>query len=558
MLTTGLRVLLVFLVFSVPAHAADIQTDSDIISATVFTNRATLTREAKVDIPAGASTVIFTDLPAQIMTDSLRAKGSAVASVTFGALSHKRVVTSGLSVPREQELSDKIETLEDKKKVIRAEKDALQAKKNFVSQLGKHAADRSNEEIEELDLKPSSWKEAMDVIKDSHEEVNKAQIALDIQLRDLDEEINKLRRELNESRTGQRSTYQVSLPLETDKATTLTVQLSYQVPGASWRPLYDARLNTETAALDIIQYGSVRQNTGEDWTDISLTLSTAQPHRGAGLPDLQPMWVNVWDTQAARGGGFMQKSREVMSSRALPQANVMGLAEADMVEAEMAPQAAQFSGAQIETGGFVSEYRIPGPSTVPSDGTESKLLVGRFDTDSVLQVMVKPQISTDAYLVARAELKGEAPILPGMVNLFRDGAYVGKTQFPLLRPSEEQVLSFGIDDQVSVKRNLLKDEHSEGGLISKDHMREKHFVTEIQNLHNQQVQVVVLETTPVARDEKLKVEILPEHTTPGYERDADNVKGLLRWVLDMPSKVKKTVKLGWKVTWPKDHNISGL
>lgn len=555
--------LIVSILFPVPSFAKEIETDSTLKAATVYTNRATLTRQAVIDVPKGASTIVFTGLPANLMVDSLRAEGSAVADVVFGALSHKHVMESDLTVPREKELNKQIEDLQDQRRLFVAEKQALSAKNSFAQKLGNHASSRTNEEIADFNLKPAEWGAAMDVIQNTVADVEKGQIALDIKIRDTDREINKLRGELNQMRTGQRSTYQVSIPLEASAATSLTVDLMYQIPGASWRPLYDARLDTENGDLSIVQYGAVRQNSGEDWHDVKLTLSTAQPHRGAGLPALNPMWVNVWEAGSG-GRGVMQKirrGREMQSNlmARAPMAEGFSMDMADeMEEVAAAPKAAQFAAATINTGGFVSEYVIAGLSEVKADGTESKLLVGAFETDSKVQIQIKPQLSTAAFLVARTKLKGEAPILPGQVSLFRDGAYVGQSHFPLLRPGEEQDLSFGVDDQVSAKRHVLMDEASEDGIISKDNNREKHFVTEIQNLHSRAVEVVVLETTPVSQNEKLRVEIVKEATTQGYEKDADKVKGLLRWVMNMTPKQKSDVKLGWKVSWPKDHHISGL
>jgi uncharacterized protein (TIGR02231 family) len=219
---------------------------------------------------------------------------------------------------------------------------------------------------------------------------------------------------------------------------------------------------------------------------------------------------------------------------------------------------AEFQTAQIETGGFVSEYKIPGPASITADGTETKVMVGSFATESQLQIHIKPQLSTEAFLVAKAKLKGESPILAGQVSLFRDGAFVGKSNLPLLRPDEEHSLFFGADDQVSVKRKVLKDEKTEAGMILRDNIQERHFITEIQNLHSKPVTIVVKESTPVGRNDKITTDIISGVTTSGFEKDSANIKGLLRWEFNLDPKAKRDLKLGWKVTWPKDTNINGI
>lgn len=552
--------LLSLLVFvPLPAMAADFPVDSSLKAATVYPSRATLTRQAVVEIPAGAHKVVFEGLPANIMTDSIRAEGLAGSRVTLGALTHKRVIAAELTAPREQALTSQLEDLQDQKNLIEVEKKALSIKSEFLKNIGKHAGARTNEEIADINLNPEEWAAAAASIHAGLAENFKAELAYDIKIRALDRQIAKVKAELAQLRTGQRYVYEVAVPLESESATKLTIYLSYQVPNASWRPLYDARLDTEDGDLALIQYGAVRQNTGEDWTDVALTLSTAQPHRGTDLPPLHPMWVNVWD-----GSPRPMAKAERRMSAAAPSAVMsmdMAMESADLTRGAgmVMEEKAQFAVAEINTGGFVSEYVIPGPSTVAADGSESKLMIGTFDTENKLQIHVKPQVSTNAILTGRVKLEGEAPILPGQANLFRDGAFVGQSNLPLLRPGEETKLAFGIDDQVSVKRHVMKDERGEKGvLVNKDNVLERHYKTEIENLHSQPVEIVVYETVPVAQDERIKVEILDKVTTNGYETDTDDIKGLLSWTKELAEKDDTVIDLGWKVSWPQDLNLSGL
>lgn len=542
-----------------PVKAEDFKVESALKAATVYTNRATLTRQAEIDVPAGAHKIVFENLPANILTDSIRAEGMAGSSVTLGALTHKRVMTAELTAPREKALNAQLEDLQDQKKLIEADKKALSIKSEFLKNLGKHAGARTNEEIADINLNPEEWAAAAASIHAGLAENFKADLAYDIKIRALDRQIAKVKAELAQLRTGQRYVYEVAVPLESESATKLTIDLSYQVPNASWRPLYDARLDTESGDLALIQYGAVRQNTGEDWTDVALTLSTAQPHRGTDLPPLHPMWVNVWD-----GSPRPMAKAERRMSAAAPSAVMsmdMAMESADLTRGAgmVMEEKAQFAVAEINTGGFVSEYVIPGPSTVAADGSESKLMIGTFDTENKLQIHVKPQVSTNAILTGRVKLEGEAPILPGQANLFRDGAFVGQSNLPLLRPGEETKLAFGIDDQVSVKRHVMKDERGEKGvLVNKDNVLERHYKTEIENLHSQPVEIVVYETVPVAQDERIKVEILDKVTTNGYETDTDDIKGLLSWTKELAEKDDTVIDLGWKVSWPQDLNLSGL
>ncbi len=549
-------------VISLPAKAEEIVVDSRVMAATVYNDRATLTRSAKVEIPAGAHTLIFKGLPLNIFTDSIRAQGSSSADVIFGAVEHKRDSSEDFIVPREKELHAQIEKLEDEKKVNHADKRALATARKFLENLGKTASLRENEEIAKLELNPETWANATDGLTVKLAENFKADLALDIKIRTAQRKIQKLQNDLRGLRTGQKQSYSVSLPLETSSATTLNVDLLYQISNVSWQPTYDARLDVKSGKLELVQYGSVWQRTGEDWDNVKLTLSTAQPSRGAGLPDLSSHWVSIYQHRVRKSENLSQVAFGSMGASA-PMERMKSMAVADAIDMEsdkrMAPRKeASFQSAQINTEGFVGEYIIPGPVDVKADGTKAKVLIGSFETENTLEVQVKPQISTSGYLVAKAELKGDAPILPGKVSLFRDGAYIGQSHTGMLRPGDETQLAFGIDDNVSITRNTLVDKRSEAGMISKSTVQERGYVTRIKNLHKTSIALAVLETIPASTDQKISVSIIKEKTTQGYKSDVDDVTGLLRWSMKLAPKKEAEVKLGWQVSWPKDDAISGL
>lgn len=553
LLTVFLSAIIVFAAAAVPFHAGagEIAAQSRMVAATIYPNRATLIREAVVDVPAGASVIVFRGLPANLLTDSLRAEGRGGAKVRFSALTHRLEAQAELIVPRERDLVARIEQLQDQRKGIEAERKGLAAQRQFIENIGQQAGQRVGEEIAELRLNPGEWSQAAEVIGSSLKDILKADLAHQLELRDLDRKLKALETELSQLRTGLRNSHSVQLPLEADEATRLSIRLQYQVPGVSWRPVYDARLDTKSGELSLVQYGAVRQNTGEDWIDVKLVLSTAQPHRGASLPDLKPLWVDLYDPERRERLLLGEMARKAAPQRAL-HADEMAAGES------LGSEEAEFVGAEIRTGGFVTEYVIPGLVSVKADGTESKLMCGAFETDNRMQIQIKPQVSNDAFLVSRAVLKGEAPLLPGAASLFRDGAYVGRLQLPLLRPGQVRDIGFGIDDRIAVTRSILKDMRSDPTLLSRENQLERQMATVIMNQGSQATDIVVLETAPAARNDRIEVEILQEHTTRGYEQDVNDVKGLLRWSISLAAGEEARVTLGWRISWPKDQELSGL
>lgn len=555
----------VIVTLALPAAAADVTATTKIVAVTVYPDRATVTREAEVELPAGASTVVVEGLPVSLFADSLRAEGEAEAAVILGAIENKVVAGRELIAPREKELNDKLQSLNDARQEVDAEIAALTARKEFLTNLGKAAVARENEKIAQVDLKPEQWSAAGTAIQNDLATAQKGILAAGIKQREIDKEIGQVQTEINQLYTGQRNSTTVRVPLEARGATKLTLKISYQLPGATWSPIYDARLEAESGKLNLIQYGEVRQQTGEAWDDVALTLSTAQPARGATPPLLSTMWVDILQMYALGGMAAERDGRRDVLSKAQSTSRVaeesfmsMDAASPAPAMAAPAPMQAAFQTATINTGGYVNEYKIAGRNTVPQDSTGKKLMIGTLDTTAKLVVQVRPQLQTNGFLVAKATLKGEAPLLPGEASLFRDGAFIGKASLPMLRPGEETDLGFGIDDQIVVKRRVLADKRGEAGVISKDTTLDRKVETSVQNLHKFAADLEVLEAVPVARNESIKLEVLKDATTPGFEKDVNDTTGLLRWKLKLEPQQKAAVGLGWHLSWPSDQQISGV
>ena len=546
---------------AVPAQAENLKAESRITAVTVYADRATVTREAEVQIPAGASAVDFDALPATLFPDSLRAQGTASIAVTLGAVDNKLVTGAELAAPRERELHAKLQDLQDKRALAATEGEALDAKRKFLAALGQQAGEVTNQNFVHLDLHADQWNAASAALYSGTSEILKATASLAVTLRDMDKQISAAQQELAVLRTGTRNSFRVTVPVEAKTATVLKLRLSYQLPSVSWRPIYDARLDTASNKVALTQFGEVRQATGEDWNDVALTLSTAQPARGAEPPPLATAWVSLYDYAQYNMRRNMAAARNKAAAMELSAIEDSSSAIDNVAPASVLPSApveAQFQNASIDTGGYVSEYKIPGAVTVTADNTTRKLMIGGLESSSTLLAQLRPAVSVSAYLIARTTLGGEAPLLPGSASLFRDGVFIGSANLPLLRPGEETNLSFGIDDQVVAKRQILADSRGSSGLIAKDTTLERKSVTTIQNLHRFAVKTEVLETLPVSQNEKIKIEVLGDATTPGYVKDADNVTGLAKWSLDLPAGGKSEIKVGWRISWPEGSQISGV
>lgn len=132
--------------------------------------------------------------------------------------------------------------------------------------------------------------------------------------RELSEAIVAARRELTlhenrlkESSSAQRSerarVWRVAkITLAEAPTEALQLSLEYRVPSARWVPSYALTLERGLARGSLQMRASVIQRTGEDWTGVSLSLSTASSQRSAEMPELKALKLGRRQEPPPRSG----------------------------------------------------------------------------------------------------------------------------------------------------------------------------------------------------------------------------------------------------------------
>jgi uncharacterized protein (TIGR02231 family) len=532
------------LLLTVPA-LAELTAVSAVTRVTVFPDGARVTREAVLRIPAGDPVVVFPDLPAAAPPDSLQVTGSGDAPLTIVQVESGQDFLEGPAPEREAALADALQKLLDRRREVDDRKSALQKQLAFIDSVAKVAPPKTKEGL--LVGAPGDWPAAWTSIGKGAEATYAAIRAQDLAARDLDKRIDKARRELNRVRTGatRRLAVRVHLKAEADGNARLAV--TYQVPGASWSPVYDARLDTEAAALALELHADVRQKTGEDWTDALLTLSTARPTAGAAMPEPVPWFI---------GTAPVPRSQGVLRAPAAPEE--LAKSQGFMLQLdEVAAVPAKEETAETVSGEFALSYRVAGPRTVPADGEPHRFAAEVRDLAVKLAVRANPQQEERAYLYA--VLTNDGAALPaGPVNLFREGTLVGRTAFTSLPTGDEQRLPFGPDDRVTVTQKVDKDLSGKRGLFGKVRRVERRRVIEVTSFHTQPVEITVYDRLPVPRQDPIEVKYLDSWATPPTTTDWEGLKGVIAWSERYEPKEKREIHVGYTVTYPDGWNVPGF
>ncbi len=531
--------------------AADLPVTAPIKAVTVFPDRAEVTRVVDVSLPAGATTLVIDNLPASLVPESVRVSGEGGKDVVIGSVETKPFYADAAVSEQERQLQAAIEALQDRRRSAEDRIASLQVQLDFIATIGRDMPSTANLEIQRGTMDPAKWQAAWTAMAGGAAEARAGMRTAEIEMRDIDAKTAKLQQELAQIQTGRSATVVARINLEAGAPESATLRLSYQLPDATWQPLYDARLDSEAGKMSLAQLGQVQQRTGEDWTGVALTLSTAQPSVGAVLPELDSWFVQVAQPQLA---GDLR--RDLGAAGAPATAEPQNMADMDQSKNEEKDKLAKIN-AQLVASEFSAEYRIPGSASVPSDAAPHKFAIATHELSAKLAVRAVPKQGALALLYATVTYEGAEPLLPGQVSVFRDGAFVGMDSMDMLRPQEKEQFGFGVDDKVRVEYRLENGEQSTSGLFTDNQHVERRYRIEIANHHSKSMEITVLDALPVSQDERIEVERLSGTTHP-TKTDWEAHKGVLAWTYEFKPAEERVIEFGYALTYPEGTIVAGM
>jgi uncharacterized protein (TIGR02231 family) len=527
-------------VFAVAAaQAADLDAISTVDAVTVYPDGASVTRVIALDLPAGDNTLVAKDFPLTLDPSSLRVEGEAGAKLTIGAIDTRPPrAAPPVNLP---ELDKRIEALKDQRADLGGAIDAAAARRKFAERFAKTSPAGLGEKGEARPI--AEWRAAFTAVA---EEVASAETAIrdaERKQRDIDREIARLESDRAIKPPGK---LEVRIDLASPAATKATLRVTYAVRNARWTPLYDARLDTGTRdrkpALELVRRAEITQTTGEDWSNVTLAVSTVRTARGGSAPELNSLIVQYPQPPHPLGAA-------AFSDAARPRSMPAPMALAQSVQRAEEQQAA------VEVGGFQVTFRIPGRVSVGAAEDARSLRVSTATIAPDLSVRSAPVRDPTAFLEASFVQAEDAPLLPGRVAIYRDGVFVGRGQMAAAGKDETIRLGFGADDKVRIERSVVKrNEGSAGLIVTTSRTDERAFKTSVLNGHDFPIRIAIEDQLPVSENEDIQVEMLSS-TTPPTTSNLRDRRGVLEWAFEAKPGEARDIAFAWRVRWPKDKGV---
>ncbi|MFK7915233.1 MAG: DUF4139 domain-containing protein, partial [Pseudomonadales bacterium] len=355
-------------------------------------------------------------------------------------------------------------------------------------------------------------------------------------------EVQRLERELGNARGRGRANSTLTVALRAPGARNVAVKVHYYSKNASWRPLYEARLNSDTAALELAQRAAVYQGSSADWNNIELTLSTSEPEGELQRPELVSEFLEIAPKPSRRNF----KSRAGIADMAVEEVIVTS-SRASSAPAPTQPAA--------DVSNFAVTYSVPGKVTVANDADDDQLFdLSRDQFQTQLLTQIVPRQSTGAYLAARFTYDKAVPLYSSDMRIYVDGVYAGASQMPNALPQAEVTLPMGRDRRIEVAVTDQGGQRGKEGLIGKRKTEVTDYLFEITNRRAQATEVEVFDRYPVPRDKSISIEI-PRKATKPTEDDLNNEPGLIVWRKRVAGGASWQINHQFEVSYPASERL---
>ncbi|MFD7082691.1 mucoidy inhibitor MuiA family protein [Streptomyces sp. NPDC059918] len=500
-----------------------------VTAVTCLEDRAHVERTAVLDLRAGVQRLRLGPVSALAVDRTLHAELDAGHAATVLDVRLVRTWTPGgpLPSPDDSALRRRVHELQGERHSVEQRRERLHAR---LGVLGRLAADLLRDIGEGAGCGEADgprWTRELDRVDGEREEFGRQLRSAEARLTALDTELGEVRRAVARSETPPAELLgHVELTVDAAAAGPARLRLTHLTPCALWRPAYRAVLDGDSLTLETD--AMVWQRTGEDWSGVRLTLSTARSALATDPPRLGEDRLTLGDRTAAERRTVEVELREEAIGDIGP-APVLGLPG-------------------VDDGGEARVLGAPAPVSVPGDGRAHRVPLSAFTAPARSEYACSPELSPLVTRVVRFGNGSGHALLAGPVDLVRTGGFGGRGTLDFTAPGAPVVLAFGSCDDHSVVREAEESRTTAG-------ITQRTVVTRTVRVHLSRFSapaeegervVVVRERIPVPEVSAVEVRLLKEACSPGP--DAVDADGIARWEVGLPPGGRRTVTLVYELS----------
>ncbi|WP_333712005.1 DUF4139 domain-containing protein [Yoonia sp.] len=529
-----------------PAFADTFTAQPRVDAVTIYPGLAAVTRQVTLAVPAGRHDIIVPDLPAGLSAQGMRLAAPEGAQLGAVNLAYDRLpVTPDLSAPRIVAARDEIERLEGVLRdsaariaEIRLRAEAAEAQIAFLQSLAEGQAATLPPVADLMALSQMLGAEVLAAKQTAFAAEQEAQAA-DRARRDDLEALAEAKQALAALTAPDTSGAVLTFTLAAETAGEVTIDITTLEGFADWRPTYEMRLTTGDApVLDIDRAVVISQSSGQDWTNVHLTLSTARPGEQTGPSDVwAPLRRIVPEDEIARPAPMP------LAEGLMPQARVLADTAMELAAAPLVAEA-DFSGATVT---YVYPTRVD-----IRDGVEDlQLPLDRLRFAAEVWAEAVPSRDSIAYRMAEFTNTTDELLLPGQALIYADGTMLGFGHLPILAAGADTEMGFGPLDGLRLTRTMPNRMEGDRGVFTTTNQLTETAVITVENLTGQDWDLLVRDVAPYSEQQDLKVDVTARPAAT--RRDPEGQRGVLEWDLRLPAGQEEVITLDYTLSWPEGY-----
>jgi len=500
---------------------------STVESATVYLNGAQLSRTAEVSLQAGSNTIIFEHLSSRFSEESIQI--SADGPITL--LSVRKATGDELPASAQldslkkvkEELEYEIELKQSEKTTLQRELDILISNKNLGGE---------NQKVTAAEIR-----EAMDFFGEKLREIETSRLDVDKAIQEINNRISEIDRQIQDlSRELKMRNGSIIAEIESSGQQTVTMTFSYFLRNAGWYPSYDVRASDVGEPLSLTYKANVYQNSGIDWEDVQLSVSSAQPLTSTRIPAVQPVYLRFRQPETRERFddiGISAEMRREMEQGAAAQ----NLAKPALPPVSVTQNQTSFS------------FNMEQPYSVIGNGEAKTVTMQEHSLDADYRYFAIPKVRPTAYLTAAVTGWEELNLLNGEMNLYFEQTYVGQSQLQPNAPGDTLRFSLGKDDRIVLERNRLR-EFTDKNFFGNRVRETTAWELVVRNTKNQAIDLSLVDQIPVSTHEDINVN-LEERAGAVLESST----GKLSWELEIPAESSAQRVFRYRVEYPSGKEL---
>lgn len=534
---------MMFIVFI--ANAININ-DSKVTEVTVFRNYAKETRIGSIGLQPGNNEIIISNVSLYMDENSIQVATKGTVKI-LSVSTRTNYLTDKKKSEQILKLNDSVEILNDDVSWMREQTKAFQDELKLLDDNSILSNDKNT-------FTSAQVKELAELYRVRSIELRKFIFDLAKKQKTSNEKIVRIQQQVAELNGNQNTAMkEIVLKVNASASTQATFKCSYIVTNAYWTPIYDIRAKNVNEPLHLDCRAKVVQNTGYDWKDVQLKLSTANPSANHNRPILYPIYVDFFqpDYYSLKLKKSAAPVMQMMENKSSNMAYISGGLEDKVAEQEYVDGLkADDNKVTIQEGDMAVEYTIATVQDVESDNQEHIVGIQEIEMPAIYNYHTVPKLDLNAYLLARVTNWAKYNLLAGEANIFFDDNYVGKSYLNPNVSSDTLLISLGRDEKISVKRMKLND-FSSKKLFGQNIKETKVFETTIKNNKNTAIEIEVLDQYPISRNSQIEVS-----TDDLKDAQVTEEYGKLIWKFKLQPNETRKIKLSYTIKYPKDKQVS--